>query len=352
MRGRSIQEIAVGDTAELTRVAAPGDVAQFIDSVGDHNPIHQDHAYAASTRFEKPIVPGMWTASLISTVLGTQLPGPGCVYVSLQISFTRPVYFGDRVTARVEVVERLPDRNRVRLRAVCTNQEQQEVLIGETVLSPSKTAVVYTRREAGSTPGRPLGPAADPVGRASRQRLDPSGRRLGGDLARETPPAGLEDTVNRTGRRNRTPGRSRRGRDRVYMGTMRSEKQRMLRGRLVYISVLVLVRSLRVVLFLPLSFLWFGLHGRFPPQRERPPRPLRVFQRNARTLAYIAGATEITPAHLRRALDAGGEILPPCGFRAIPFSPEAGRLWSRAIDAAGGWNAAAIDHLRTALASD
>ena len=150
MRGRSIQEIAVGDTAELTRVAAPGDVAQFIDSVGDHNPIHQDYAYAASTRFERPIVPGMWTASLISTVLGTQLPGPGCIYVSLQISFTRPVYFGDRVTARVEVVERLPDRNRVRLKAVCTNQEHQEVLIGETVLSPSKTAVVYDRPETGS----------------------------------------------------------------------------------------------------------------------------------------------------------------------------------------------------------
>ena len=91
----------------------------------------------------------MWTASLISTVLGTQLPGPGCVYVSLQITFTRPVYFGDRITARVEVVERLADRNRVRLKAVCTNQEQQEVLIGEAVLSPSKTAVVYNRRETG-----------------------------------------------------------------------------------------------------------------------------------------------------------------------------------------------------------
>lgn len=150
MRGRPIQEIAVGDAAELTRVATPGDVAQFIDSVGDHNPIHHDHAYAASTRFEKPIVPGMWTASLLSTVLGTQLPGPGCVYVSLQIAFTRPVYFGDRITARVEVVERLPDRNRVRLKAVCANQDRQQVLIGETVLSPSKKPVVYNRRETGS----------------------------------------------------------------------------------------------------------------------------------------------------------------------------------------------------------
>lgn len=126
----------------------------------------------------------------------------------------------------------------------------------------------------------------------------------------------------------------------------------MLRGRLVYISVQVVVRSLRVVLFIPLSFLWFGLQGRFPPRRSRLPRTIHVLQRNARTLAYIAGSTEITPAHLRAALDAGGELLPPCGFRGIPFSTEAARVWNRAIDAAGGWNAAVVDHLRTALASD
>ena len=126
----------------------------------------------------------------------------------------------------------------------------------------------------------------------------------------------------------------------------------MLRGRLVYISVQVVVRSLRVVLVLPLSFLWFGLHGRLPPRRNRPPRPLRVFQRNASTLAYIAGSTEITATHMRAALAVGGELLPPCGFRGIPFSTEAAHVWNRAIDAAGGWNAAAIEHLRAALASD
>lgn len=136
------------------------------------------------------------------------------------------------------------------------------------------------------------------------------------------------------------------------LGTMRSEKWRMLRGRLVYISLRIVVRALRVTLVIPLSFLWFGLQGRFPPQRSRPPRPIYVLLRNARTLAYIAGSLEITPAHRRSALDVGGELLPPCGFRGIPFSPEAAGLWSRAIDAAGGWNAAAIDRLRTVLASD
>lgn len=149
MRGHPLQDMAVGDTAELTRVAAPGDVAEFIDSIGDHNPIHQDREYAASTRFGKPIVPGMWTAGLVSAVLGMKLPGPGCIYVSQQIAFTRPVYVGDRITARVEVVERLADRNRVRLRTVCVNGDGDEVLAGEAVLSPPKQAVAYTRRETG-----------------------------------------------------------------------------------------------------------------------------------------------------------------------------------------------------------
>lgn len=117
------------------------------------------------------------------------------------------------------------------------------------------------------------------------------------------------------------------------LGTMRTGKWRMWRGRLVYISLRVVVRSLRVVLVIPLSFLWFGLHGRLPPQRSGPPRPIYVLLRNARTLAYIAGSPEITPAHLQGALDVGGELLPPCGFRGIPFSPEAARLWSRATDA-------------------
>ena len=149
MRGHPLKDMAVGDTAEMTRVASPGDVAEFIDSIGDHNPIHQDHEYAASTRFGRPIVPGMWTAALISAVLGTRLPGPGCIYVSQQIKFTRPVYFGDRITARVEVVERLEDRNRVKLKTVCVNGDREVVLVGEAVLSPPKQAVAYVRRETG-----------------------------------------------------------------------------------------------------------------------------------------------------------------------------------------------------------
>ena len=150
MKGRPINDLAVGDTAEVTRVASPGDVAEFTDSIGDHNPIHHDHEFAAGTRFGQPIVPGMWTTGLVSAVLGTQLPGPGCIFISQQVTFTRPVYFGDTITARIEVVECLVERNRVRIKTVCLNQDGDEVMTGEAMLKPPKTIVDYTERKRGT----------------------------------------------------------------------------------------------------------------------------------------------------------------------------------------------------------
>jgi len=132
---------------------------------------------------------------------------------------------------------------------------------------------------------------------------------------------------------------------------MRSERGRVLRGRVVYISARVVLLALRIVFFLPTSVVCFVLHGRFRPARRRLPQPVRVLLLNAKTLAYIAGSGEITPAHLQAALDAGSELLPRCGFGGIRFSTDAASLWKRAVTAAGGLNAAAIDHLRDALAS-
>ena len=133
--------------------------------------------------------------------------------------------------------------------------------------------------------------------------------------------------------------------------TMRSENMRRLRGRVVYVFFRGVFRILRVVFFLPISLLHFAVHRRFRPKRGRFPRSVGVFLWNASTLAYIAGSSEITLAHFQAAIDAGGELLPRCGWRSIRFSTEAERLWKIAIDAAGGLNEAALDHLRTALAS-
>ena len=76
MIGRAIDELSVGDSAELSRVVSEGDIAEFVDAVGDHNPVHSDPAFAAATPFKGPIAPGIWTAGLISGVIGTRSIGP------------------------------------------------------------------------------------------------------------------------------------------------------------------------------------------------------------------------------------------------------------------------------------
>ncbi len=143
MIGRTIDELAVGDTAELTRVVSQDDIADFVDSVGDRNPIHSDSAFAATTSFRVPIAPGIWTAGLVSGVIGTRLPGPGSIYETQDLRFLRPVQSGDTITARVEVVEILRERNRIRLKTACTNQRGQDVLSGEAWVLPPKTSVHY-----------------------------------------------------------------------------------------------------------------------------------------------------------------------------------------------------------------
>ena len=145
MIGLTIDAIAVGDSAQITRRVSDRDVAEFVDAVGDYNPVHSDREYAAATVFREPIAPGIWTAGLLSAVIGTRLPGPGAIYVSQDLKFLKPVKFGDSISARVEVVEVVREKNRIRLKTVCTNQRAEDVLIGEAVVMPSRTRVEYTQ---------------------------------------------------------------------------------------------------------------------------------------------------------------------------------------------------------------
>jgi 3-hydroxybutyryl-CoA dehydratase len=145
MIGLSIQSIEVGDHAEIVRRVSDEDIAEFVDAVGDYNPVHSDREYAAETVFKEPIAPGIWTAGLISAVIGTRLPGPGAIYLSQTLKFMKPVMFGDVITARVEVLE----KNRMRLRTVCTNQRGEEVLTGEALVMPSRIRVVYSKPREG-----------------------------------------------------------------------------------------------------------------------------------------------------------------------------------------------------------
>src|SRR6267378_2301779 len=162
MIGKTIADLTPGDHAEITRVVEDGDIAAFVEAVGDLNPVHSDAAYAASTPFKAPIAPGIFTAGLISAVIGTQLPGPGAIYLSQSLKFVKPVKSGDHITARVEVIEVIRDRNRIRLQTVCVNQRGEEVLSGEAWVMPSKARVVYEERprRAAALAALALGPWA------------------------------------------------------------------------------------------------------------------------------------------------------------------------------------------------
>ena len=149
MIGRTIDELSVGNTAEVSRVVTERDIADFVDAVGDRNPIHSDPAFAATTPFGERIAPGIWTAGLVSRTIGTRLPGPGSVYATQDLQFLRPVKLGDTITARVEVLEILRERNRIRLKTTCVNQRGEEVLAGDAWVLPPKTPVHYAENGAG-----------------------------------------------------------------------------------------------------------------------------------------------------------------------------------------------------------
>ena len=151
MIGKTIAELAPGDHAEIVRRVGAGEIGSFVDAVGDHNPVHSDPRYAATTPFKEPIAPGIFTAGLISAGIGTRLPGPGAIYLSQTLKFTKPVMAGDTITARVEVLEVIRERNRMRLQTICTNQRGEEVLSGEAWVMPSPAHIVYEERERAAT---------------------------------------------------------------------------------------------------------------------------------------------------------------------------------------------------------
>jgi len=140
----TIHDLAVGQSAETTRTVTERDIALFAEVTGDHNPVHFDEAYAATTRFGGRIAHGMLTAGLVSGVLGMKLPGPGVVYIAQTLRFLRPVRIGETVTARVEVLEILVEKGRARLSTTCRNQQGEAVLDGEAVVLVPREAPALT----------------------------------------------------------------------------------------------------------------------------------------------------------------------------------------------------------------
>ena len=138
MQGRSIEMLKKGDWAEFTKTISEADVYLFAGVTGDLNPAHINETYAKATFFKTRIAHGMLLGGLISTVIGTQLPGPGTIYVRQELDFLAPVRFGDTITARAEIMEIIAEKNRVRLKTTCVNQEGKEVVDGVAIVSPPK----------------------------------------------------------------------------------------------------------------------------------------------------------------------------------------------------------------------
>jgi 3-hydroxybutyryl-CoA dehydratase len=135
---KTIHDIALGDGASFAKTISETDVYLYAGITGDFNPAHIDEVYASQTFFKSRIAHGMLTAGLISAILGTRFPGPGTIYLRQELAFLAPVRIGDKIAASVEVIEKDPVRNRLRLRTLCKNQDGVTVLEGEALVSPPK----------------------------------------------------------------------------------------------------------------------------------------------------------------------------------------------------------------------
>jgi len=128
------RDLKVGDKASVSKIFTDEDVLDFSNLSLDKNPIHLDQTFAEKSIFGKKIAHGMLVASLFSGLMGMKLPGEGSIYLGQSLSFTAPIYIGDKVTATVEVIKIRPDKPIVTLRTFCVNSEGLVVVEGEAVV--------------------------------------------------------------------------------------------------------------------------------------------------------------------------------------------------------------------------
>ena len=145
LRTLFFEDLRVGMTERLKKTVASSDVMGFAQLTGDRNPIHLSEHFAARTPFGRRIAHGLYTASLISAVLGTRLPGPGAIYISQTLNFRAPVKIGDTVVVTVKVAELIPEKSRARLACVCK--------VGRDVVLDGEALVKVPKQQTG---GRPI----------------------------------------------------------------------------------------------------------------------------------------------------------------------------------------------------
>jgi 3-hydroxybutyryl-CoA dehydratase len=136
--GYYVEDLTIGMSAFFGKTVSDADLVLFSGVSGDTNPLHLNREFAKGTRFGGPIVHGMLTASFISTVIGTRLPGPGCVYLTQSLRFRAPVRVGDTVEVRATVKEINLEKRRVTIETVCS--------VGETVVLDGEAHILVPSR--------------------------------------------------------------------------------------------------------------------------------------------------------------------------------------------------------------
>jgi 3-hydroxybutyryl-CoA dehydratase len=138
--GLFFEDLRLGMEATQSRVISEADILAFAAVTGDDNPIHLDPAYAATTPFKRPISQGMLTATFISAILGTRLPGPGAIYVSQTLHFKAPVYIGDRVETAIRLIELIEARRRAVFSCICS--------VGDKIVLEGTAVIMIPSRES------------------------------------------------------------------------------------------------------------------------------------------------------------------------------------------------------------
>ena len=136
--GYCFEDIYIGQEETVSSIVDLDKITQFAVITGDNNPVHLDADFAAQTKFQKIVAHGMLTASFVSTILGTKLPGPGCIFISQETQFKRPVFVDDHVTTYAKVIAMDAKKCFVTLETKCLVNDKI-VLTGQAVaMVPSR----------------------------------------------------------------------------------------------------------------------------------------------------------------------------------------------------------------------
>ncbi|WP_336852321.1 MaoC family dehydratase [Pseudescherichia vulneris] len=138
----AIEELKIGMSASYSQTITDADVKGFAGLSGDRNPVHMDEEYASASRFKKRIAHGLFSASFFSALFGTKLPGEGCVYVSQNLKFRKPVYIGDTVVATIEIIDIDLKKRRIYFSTYCKIGNAKVITGDAEIYLPPPTEVV------------------------------------------------------------------------------------------------------------------------------------------------------------------------------------------------------------------